>query len=167
MYDRIVDGIGTVLLTLKKRPVIRYSQTCAPVGLLSRMLSPTGPWLTALRRSAGPKPRSASHKTCAASRMSRCDDNAPPHVPRNPNRPVLTAGRLAHTVQGIGAVRLSTRRWRAAAAHYRPIGRPGHAAAIAMDVSGAPARSMQGALDDISGSVAACATARRRWCMSF
>jgi hypothetical protein len=29
MYDRIVDGIGTVLLTLKKRPVIRYSQTCA------------------------------------------------------------------------------------------------------------------------------------------
>ena len=29
-YDRIVDGIGAVLLTLKKRPVIRYSQTCAP-----------------------------------------------------------------------------------------------------------------------------------------
>jgi hypothetical protein len=29
MYDRIVDGIGSVLLTLKKRPVIRYSQTCA------------------------------------------------------------------------------------------------------------------------------------------
>jgi hypothetical protein len=32
MYDRIVDGIGTVLLTLKKRPVIRYSQTCVPLG---------------------------------------------------------------------------------------------------------------------------------------
>jgi hypothetical protein len=27
-YDRIVDGIGAALLTLKKRPVIRYSQTC-------------------------------------------------------------------------------------------------------------------------------------------
>jgi hypothetical protein len=28
VYDRIVDGIASVLLTLKKRPVIRYSQTC-------------------------------------------------------------------------------------------------------------------------------------------
>jgi hypothetical protein len=28
MYDRIVDGIASVLLTLKKRPVIRYSYTC-------------------------------------------------------------------------------------------------------------------------------------------
>jgi len=27
-YDRIVEGISAVLLTLKKRPVIRYSQTC-------------------------------------------------------------------------------------------------------------------------------------------
>ena len=30
MYDRIVDGIASVLLTLKKRPVIRYSYTCVP-----------------------------------------------------------------------------------------------------------------------------------------
>ena len=29
-YDRIVDGIASVLLTLKRRPVIRYSQTCVP-----------------------------------------------------------------------------------------------------------------------------------------
>ena len=31
MYDRIVDGIAAVLLTLKKRPVIRYSYTCVPM----------------------------------------------------------------------------------------------------------------------------------------
>ena len=30
VYDRVVDGIASVLLTLKKRPVIRYSQTCVP-----------------------------------------------------------------------------------------------------------------------------------------
>ena len=32
MYDRIVDGIASVLLTLKKRPVIRYSYTCVLVA---------------------------------------------------------------------------------------------------------------------------------------
>ena len=38
-YDRIVDGIGAALLTLKKRPVIRYSQTCeipAPAAFRGR-----------------------------------------------------------------------------------------------------------------------------------
>jgi len=29
VYDRMIDGIGGLLLTLKRRPVIRYSRTCA------------------------------------------------------------------------------------------------------------------------------------------
>ena len=36
MYDRIVDGIASVLLTLKKRPVIRYSYTCVPACTTQR-----------------------------------------------------------------------------------------------------------------------------------
>jgi hypothetical protein len=54
MYDRIVDGIGSVLLTLKKRPVIRYSQTCARV----RSVSARGD-----RRLTNPRERARSSDT--------------------------------------------------------------------------------------------------------
>ena len=40
VYDRVVDGIASVLLTLKKRPVIRYSQTCVRGMLRQRRRLP-------------------------------------------------------------------------------------------------------------------------------
>jgi hypothetical protein len=122
MYDRIVDGIASVLLTLKKRPVIRYSYTCVPLA------APRRQWRADLP-GAGPKRRSASRRTYAASLTSR-------HV-QDPCAITVAASRLMHpALAGSRVVRFSARRRRNAASGRRQIGRPRHAASISVDLPG-------------------------------